>query len=163
MKLSAQKFACVLKVAALLCGGPCHAADIREIRTPRLVIQTGHSRLVTSIAFCPDGKTLASGSQDSTIKLWDVVSGQQLRTLSGRASSVQTVAFSPDGKTLASGSQDGAIKLWDIASGQELRTLNGDAGEAETVASPLRARRWHPGARVTSSCGTWRAVRSCSG
>jgi parallel beta-helix repeat protein len=66
------------------------------------------------LAFSPDGKILASGSWDNTIKLWDVATGTLLRTLQGHTSSVYSVAFSPDGKILASGSLDGTILLWDV-------------------------------------------------
>jgi WD40 repeat protein len=73
----------------------------------------GHSGSVYSVAFSPDGKTLASGSLDDTIRLWDVESGQQIgEPLRGHTSSVNSVAFSPDGKILASGSSDGTIRLW---------------------------------------------------
>ncbi len=78
---------------------------------------------VMSVAFAPDGRMLASGSNDSTIKLWDVASGREVRTLSGHTSDVWSVAFSPDGRTLASGSRDKTIKLWDVASGQLIRSL----------------------------------------
>jgi WD40 repeat protein len=82
----------------------------------------GHSDTVKSVTFSPDGKTLASGSLDKTIKLWDVASGKELCTLSGNSEPVFSVAFSPDGKTLYSDSKDNTIKIWDIASGKELRT-----------------------------------------
>ncbi|MDB9445461.1 trypsin-like peptidase domain-containing protein [Anabaena sp. CS-542/02] len=81
---------------------------------------TGHSGAVTSVAFSPDGKTLASGSWDDTIKLWDVATGREIATLTG-----YSPVFSPDGRTLASGSGDGIIRLWDIATGREIATLTG--------------------------------------
>jgi hypothetical protein len=91
-----------------------------EVRT-----LSGHGGGVLSVASSADGKTLASGSNDKTIKLWDVASGKEVRTFSGHQRAVRSVAWSGDGKTLASGSEDGTIKLWDVASGKELTTLRG--------------------------------------
>ena len=85
----------------------------------------GHDSYVYSVNFSPDGKTLVSGSDDKTIKLWDVETGQEIRTLKGHDSDVWSVNFSPDGKTLVSGSRDNTIKLWDVETGQEIRTLKG--------------------------------------
>ena len=85
----------------------------------------GHTESVRSVAFAPDGKTLASGSRDKTIKLWDAHGGETLRTLEGHTSLVRSVAFAPDGQTLASSSIDETIKLWDARSGEVLRTLEG--------------------------------------
>jgi WD40 repeat protein len=75
---------------------------------------TGHTDWVLSVAFSPDGRLLASGSDDETIKLWEVASGSLVRTLTGHTHWVRSVAFSPDGRLLASGSYK-EIKLWDIS------------------------------------------------
>ena len=81
-------------------------------------ITNHHKYRITSVVFSPDGKTLASGSRDKTIKLWDVATGKEKDRFSGHKDSVTSVAFSPDGKTLASGSEDKTIKLWDVATGK---------------------------------------------
>ncbi|MDZ8068132.1 MAG: serine/threonine-protein kinase [Nostoc sp. DedQUE08] len=86
---------------------------------------TGDSNPVDSVAFSPDGNTLASGSYDKSIKLWNLATGEQIRTLSGHFHTVYSVAFSPDGNTLASGSRDTSIKLWNLANGEQIRTLSG--------------------------------------
>ena len=74
------------------------------------LIFTGHN--VFSVAFSPDGKSIASGSDDETIKLWEVSTGKLIKTLTGHNKDVYSVAFSPDGKSIASGSLDKTIKLW---------------------------------------------------
>ena len=56
-----------------------------------------------SVAFSPDGRTLATGSDDKTARLWEVASGKEIATLRGHESGVYFVAFSPDGRTLATG------------------------------------------------------------
>jgi WD40 repeat protein len=86
---------------------------------------TGHSDDVKSVAFSPDGKILASGSRDNTIKLWDVATRRLIATLTGHSFGVISVAFSPDGKILVSGSSDRTIKLWDVATRRLIATLTG--------------------------------------
>jgi WD40 repeat protein/tRNA A-37 threonylcarbamoyl transferase component Bud32 len=75
------------------------------------------------VAYSPDGKLLASGSQEGTVRVWDADTGKELFTLRGHASAVSGVAFSPDGKRLASASADHTVKLWDAGSGHEVLTL----------------------------------------
>ncbi len=89
-----------------------------EVATGKeLATLNGHTDLVWSLAFSPDGKTLASGSWDNTIKLWDVASGKERSTLKGHTDEVWCVAYSPDGKLLVTGSKDKTIRLWDLATG----------------------------------------------
>src|SRR6266704_6963925 len=80
---------------------------------------------VYSVAFSPDGKTVASGGVDKAIRLWEVSSGQCLNTLKGHSYRGVSVTFSPDGRTIASGSHDQTVNLWDLNSGEGLNTLQG--------------------------------------
>ncbi len=99
---------------------------------------TGHSNLIFCVAISPDGKTLASGSKDKTIKIWNLSTGKELRTLgdwfSEHSDGIYSVAISPDGKTLASGSVHSTIKLWNLSTGQEIRTLKGHLSPVNSVA-----------------------------
>ena len=110
----------------------------------------GHTSQVTSVAFSPDGRTLASGSWDDTIHLWDAVTGAHIRTLEGHTSRVSSVAFSPDGRTLASGSPDTTIRLWDAVTGAHIRTLEEHLHEDK---SPVNSVAFSPDGRTLASGG----------
>ena len=86
---------------------------------------TGHTALVKGVAFSPDGKTIVSGSENSTIQLWDVDIAAYKVTLIGHPEPVKCVTFSPDGKTIASGGEDSEIRLWNAHTGELERTLSG--------------------------------------
>ncbi|HEX5270039.1 MAG TPA: hypothetical protein VFW33_06120, partial [Gemmataceae bacterium] len=74
---------------------------------------TGHSALVAGVCFSPDGRRLATASQDETVKLWDTATGQEALTLKGHTGMVTSVCFSADGNRLASASYDGTVRVWD--------------------------------------------------
>ena len=103
-----------------------------------VALLTGHKlHPVTSVSFSPDGQTLAGGSVDGTVRLWDVAKGQEQAVLEGHPEWVHSVAFSPDGLTLASGnggfSGDYAVRLWDVASRTEQAVLEGHTDQVRSV------------------------------
>ncbi|WP_293146281.1 protein kinase [Microcoleus sp. bin48.metabat.b7b8b9.023] len=94
----------------------------------------GHSHAVTSVAFSPDGATLASGSEDKTIEMWNLHGGKRWYTLTGHSDWVTSVAFSPDGATLASGGRDKTIQIWDLNKGKWWYALRGHEDRVYAVA-----------------------------
>ncbi|KIJ69112.1 hypothetical protein HYDPIDRAFT_23968 [Hydnomerulius pinastri MD-312] len=101
--------------------------------TPSKVIQ-GHEGVIYSVAFFPDGKRIASGSADLSIRIWDLESGQQVgKALEGHTADINTIAISPDGTRIASGSDDSTIQLWDPESTQSLMTIT--EGQGDNVSS----------------------------
>jgi serine/threonine protein kinase len=134
----------------------------REVVTLR-----GHENQVYSVSFSPDGKFLASGSWDWTVKVWDVGSWREVATLRGHQYCVFSVSFSPDGKFLASGSWDDTVKVWDVGSWREVVTLRGHRNAVESVAfSPdgkfLASGSWDKTVKVWE-VGRWREVATLSG
>jgi WD40 repeat protein len=113
---------------------------------PELILQTGHTRSINAVAFSPDNRWLASGGKDNVIKIWDLATGNILRTLYGHTANVNALVVSPDGKLLASGSgdindkrdlgaftlggvvggaEDNTVRIWSVQTGQQLQVLRG--------------------------------------
>ncbi|OJJ16380.1 hypothetical protein BKI52_34390 [marine bacterium AO1-C] len=90
-----------------------------------LVVQTGHYKKINHIVFSPNGKYLASASEDKSLKVWDLTTGKEFRTMRGHKRGVNRVVFSPNGKVLVSGGDryDGSIIFWDWVTGKKLHVL----------------------------------------
>ncbi|HEY9819629.1 MAG TPA: CHAT domain-containing protein, partial [Candidatus Sericytochromatia bacterium] len=112
----------------------------------------GHTKSVNSVSFSPDGKLLASGSADNTVKLWDTTTGTEIKTLIGHTNPVFAVSFSPNGKLLASGSFDKTVKLWDTTTGKEIKTFTGHTDNVVGVS-------FSPNGKLLASAGADKIVK----
>jgi WD40 repeat protein len=121
-----------LPLGAVESGG--EGKDVQVVATLK-----GHAEEVYSVAFSPDGKFVATGSFDHTLKLWESATGKEVKTLAGQAGhqkQVLCVAFSPDGRSLASGGSDNSLKIWDVPDGSPLKVLFSEAALDALALSP---------------------------
>ncbi len=124
---------------------------------------TGHTDAANAVAFAPDGRTLATGSADHTVKLWNTTTHQLAATLAGHTDAVTAVAFAPDGRTLATAGADHTVKLWNTTTHGEIATLTGhtntvnavvfspDGQTLATGSSDGQVRLWDTATRKTTS------------
>ncbi len=113
---------------------PFSAKTSIEEQTTAIQTLVGHSGVVRAVAISPEGQIMASGSEDNTIKIWQLKTGRLVRTLSGHTNWISSLAISPDGQTLISGSGDNTIKIWQLKTGRLVRTLSGHTSSVYTVA-----------------------------
>ena len=107
---------------------------IYDVQTGKeLALLTGHTGRINSIAFSPNGHTLASGSSDNTVLLWNVAMWTEIGRLEGHTGRVNSASFSPDGRTLASWGDDNTLRLWDVGTLTQIHTLEGHTGSVESI------------------------------
>src|SRR5205807_5517619 len=94
----------------------------------------GHTGRVLTVAYTLDGKRLATGGEDRTIRVWDALTGRELLCLRGHTSTVRGVAWSPDGKRIASASADGTARVWDVAGQREIGRFTGHGTQVAAIA-----------------------------
>jgi N-terminal domain of NWD NACHT-NTPase/NACHT domain/WD domain, G-beta repeat len=109
------------------------SSGVEQNWSPALQTLEGHSSSVNSVVFSHDGSKLASGSDDHTIRVWDVATGQVEHTLEGHSDSVNSVVFSHDGSKLASGLLDYTVRVWDVATGQVEHVLEGHSSWVNSI------------------------------
>ena len=126
---------CVTRGYAPLLDPGTHEVWLFDMETGQMIrVFAGHTKSIASIALSPDGRLLATGSADETVKIWEVETGRALQTLQGHSQAVTDVAFSADGRLLATGSADKTARLWDISTGRLLQTFRGHSDWVLAVA-----------------------------
>ncbi|MYI94986.1 sigma-70 family RNA polymerase sigma factor, partial [Candidatus Poribacteria bacterium] len=108
--------------------------DARPGKVKELDLLAGHTDRVRYVSFSPDGNRIASASNDMTVRLYEVATGEHIATFEGHTGPVGRLAFSPDGDTVATGSSDHTVMLWDAYTGKHKKTLKGHSDWVSYVA-----------------------------
>ena len=125
----------ILAIALLVNWDSCIYSQL-DLKQEDLQVLVGHTHCITALCFSPDGKMIASGSVDKTIRLWDVETGRCKAILEGHIGNVFTLAFSRDGKTLYSGSLDMTLKSWETSSGKMTASIFVDNSPVYRISCP---------------------------
>jgi WD40 repeat protein len=158
--VTALAFSCAGSNLAVASGVAGSSGVVRVYFIPRSGLPSNRPDIVLSIPkdvvlsldFSPEGSTLATGGGDGLVKLWDISTGKERRTLQEHGGPVHAVAFSPDGKRLAAAGADRAVRVWDVAAGTPVVTLGEAADRVQAVA-------WHPDGTHLAAAGGDRRIR----
>jgi WD40 repeat protein len=127
-------------------------ADIVQARLSNSARMASHRENITSVAVNPAGTQIASVALDKTIKIWDMESGKELRSISNIGGSVNAVSWSPDGKTLIHGAEDKTVRIWDAETGKAVRTINGHSDYVNEA-------RYSPDGKRIASCADDKLIK----
>jgi RNA polymerase sigma factor (sigma-70 family) len=145
---------------ALVVGGQKddHSGEVQlwDAQTWKLKHVLKHDKFVNTVAFSAKGKTIASGSGDDLVRLWDAPKGELIHSLKGAQPGTRCVAFSPDGRTIAAGGTDGKVRLWDVRTGELKETLE---GHAALFSSEIYSLAFSPDGKTLASASQDETVR----
>src|SRR5713101_8283094 len=145
--------------ALLLRGKPQVQTRVITLPLPLPYSYQGHTAAVSSVAWSPDGKHIASASADGTVQVWVATSRHILLTYQGHKDVVNSVAWSPDGKHIASASADGTVQVWDATSGHTLLTYNGHTTAVTGDTNAVSSVAWSPDGKRLASASSDQTVQ----